>query len=112
VYAAAICYSRDTATEQKENIMSTRPFVYDGILPLDQEAAEPFFGKETIFRLPVTVGQLIDFDGTEGFQDYMDHALGVILTEWKIVYQRTALDAGPDNGGLILYVTGIVENED
>jgi hypothetical protein len=91
--------------------MNTRPFVYDGILPLDQEAAEPFFGKKTIFRFPVTVETLIDLDGVDGLQEYMDYTLGVILTEWKIVYQRTALDAGPD-GGLILYVTGIVSNED
>jgi hypothetical protein len=91
--------------------MNKRTHLHYGILPLDEEAAAPLFGRKVAFRVPVDVGQLIDFEGVEGFQDFLDHALGVILEGWKVTGSRTALNAGP-GGELVLYVTGYVSEED
>ena len=94
----------------EEELMNERTYTHDGIIPLDEEAAAPLFGKKVTFRIPVDVMQLIDFIEIQGFQDFLDSALGVVLEEWKIEESRTALNAEP-GGGLILYVTGYVSEE-
>lgn len=85
--------------------------VYDDALPVPEEWKQGRDGERHTFRFVIGLYELIDLDGIEGMNLYLDDALGLILTD---IHYAVGLPGPGDDLGtemLLLEATGTIEGD-
>ena len=83
--------------------------VYDDELPIPREWAEKHQGETITVRYVMSLWDLIDVNGIEGMNDYLDDVAGVILSDIDYVVGEPGPDDDLGNNSLLIEATGDVE---
>lgn len=83
--------------------------VYDGQLPVPKEWVDERLGEEVTIRYVMGLDDLIEAQGIEEMNEYLDQVTGVVLTDISYAIGKPDEDDELGNESLIIEATGILE---
>ena len=85
------------------------PPVYDATYPIPREVAQSLYGKRVTLRYAMPLADLIDADGPDGMNYYLDMMSGVTLTDITYIVGRPGPDDDMGDHHLLIEATGVLE---